>query len=39
MKYLALNTGARIPTLDMGDTGSRAKRFEPDFVRICLGKN
>lgn len=28
----------RIASLDMGYTGSRAKHFEPDFVRMCLGK-
>ena len=28
---------ARIASLDMGYTGSRAKHFEPDFVRMCLG--
>ncbi len=27
-----------IGTRDMGYTGSRAKHFEPDFVRMCLGK-
>ncbi len=26
-----------ISTLDMGYTGSRAKHFDPDFVRMCLG--
>ena len=28
-----------IATRDMGYTGSRAKHFDPDFVRMCLGKN
>lgn len=27
-----------IATLDMGYTGTRAKHFDPDFVRMCLGK-
>ena len=27
----------RIASLDMGYTGSRAKHFDPDFVRMCLG--
>lgn len=26
----------RISSLDMGYTGSRAKHFDPDFVRMCL---
>ena len=26
----------KISSLDMGYTGSRAKHFEPDFVRMCL---
>lgn len=30
---------ARISGHDMGYSGSRAKHFEPDFVRMCLGKN
>lgn len=25
--------------LDMGYTGTRAKHFDPDFVRMCLGRN
>ena len=29
---------AQIASHDMGYTGSRAKHFEPDFVRMCLGK-
>lgn len=28
----------QITSLDMGYTGSRAKHFEPDFVRMCLSK-
>lgn len=28
----------QISSLDMGYTGSRAKHFEPDFVRMCLSK-
>ena len=28
----------QIASLDMGYTGSRAKPFEPDFVRMCLGR-
>ncbi len=28
-----------IATLDMGYSGTRAKHFDPDFVRMCLGKN
>ena len=28
----------RIASLDMGYTGSRAKHFDPDFVRMCLGR-
>lgn len=28
----------KISTLDMGYSGTRAKHFEPDFVRMCLGK-
>ncbi|MBE6121306.1 MAG: aldo/keto reductase [Erysipelotrichaceae bacterium] len=27
----------QISTLDMGYSGSRAKHFEPDFIRMCLG--
>lgn len=27
-----------IATLDLGYTGSRAKHFDPDFVRMCLDK-
>ena len=29
---------AQIASHDMGYTGSRAKHFDPDFVRMCLGK-
>ena len=29
---------ATISTHDIGYTGSRAKHFEPDFVRMVLGK-
>ena len=29
----------RISSLDMGYTGSRAKHFDPDFVRSCLGRD
>lgn len=29
---------AQIASHDMGYTGSRAKHFEPDFVRMCLGR-
>ena len=28
----------QIASLDMGYSGSRAKHFEPDFVRMCLGR-
>lgn len=28
----------QISSLDMGYTGSRAKHFEPDFVRMCINK-
>ncbi len=28
-----------IASLDMGYSGSRAKHFEPDFVRMCLGRD
>ncbi len=28
----------QIASLDMGYTGSRAKHFDPDFVRMCLGR-
>ena len=27
----------QISSLDMGYSGSRAKHFDPDFVRMCLG--
>ena len=27
----------RIASLDMGYTGSRAKHFDPEFVRMCMG--
>ncbi len=30
---------AQISSHDMGYSGSRAKHFEPDFVRMCLGKS
>lgn len=30
---------ATISSHDMGYSGSRAKHFEPDFVRMVLGKN
>ena len=30
---------ASIATLDMGYTGSRAKHFDPDFVRMCLHRS
>jgi len=29
----------QIASLDMGYSGSRAKHFEPDFVRMCLGRS
>ena len=29
----------QIASLDMGYNGSRAKHFEPDFVRMCLGRS
>lgn len=28
-----------ISKLDMGYSGTRAKHFDPDFVRMCLGRN
>ena len=28
----------KISSLDMGYSGSRAKHFEPDFVRMCLSR-
>ena len=28
----------RVVHLDRGYSGSRAKHFEPSFVRMCLGK-
>lgn len=28
----------QISSLDMGYSGSRAKHFEPDFVRMCVGR-
>ena len=35
---LSADEMSRIAALDMGYTGSRAKHFDPDFVRMCLGK-
>ena len=30
--------GEPVSSLDMGYSGSRAKHFEPDFVRMCLSR-